>query len=69
MGSSGGMKSSIAHTAVLREVILDVKIMYVEAVQNHNPPVDHGAFGKLLVIVLVPGCTMICEAEGLEFVT
>lgn len=69
MGSSGGMKSSIAHTAVLREVILDVRIMYVEAVQNHNPPADRDAFGKLLVIVLVPGSTMICEAEGLEFVT
>lgn len=53
MGSPSGTKSSITHTAGLRDVILDVKVMYVEAVQNHNPPVDHGAFGKLWVIVLV----------------
>lgn len=69
MGSSSGMKSSITYTAVLWEVILDVKIMYVEAVQNHNPPVDHDAFWQMLFIVLVSGCTMIWKAERLEFVT
>lgn len=63
------MKSSITHTAVLGEAILDTQVTYVEAVQNHNPPVAHGAFGKLLVIVLVSGRTMIHGAEGLEFVT
>jgi hypothetical protein len=44
--------------------------MYAEAVQSHNSPVDHNAFGELLFIVSVSsGSIMIWEAEGLEFVT
>jgi hypothetical protein len=70
MESSSAVKSSITHTAVLWEVILDVRIMYAEAVQSHNSPVDHNAFGELLFIVSVSsGSIMIWEAEGLEFVT
>lgn len=42
--------------------------MYVEAVRDHNPPEDHDAFWQMLFIVLVPGCTRIWKAEGLEFV-
>lgn len=49
MESSNGIRSSITHAAVLWEVILDIRRMYTEAVQNHNPPVDHDAFWQTAV--------------------
>lgn len=63
-------KSAITHTDVLREVILDTRVMHVKAVQNHSPLVYMIPFGRLLYAVLVScACVEIWEAGGLEFVT
>lgn len=41
--------SPVSHTAVLWEVMLDVKTMYAEAVQNPNSPVDHDTFWQTAI--------------------
>lgn len=70
MGSASGVKSCIAPTDVLWEVILDTRVISVKTVQNHNPLVDMTTFGKLLYAILVScACMMIWEAGGLEFAT